>query len=135
MLNGSLNRREVWGEWIHALCMDECLCCPPETITTLLSSSTSIQNKKFKKKKKKEASQLLRQGILLLLAADIIQDPKEIPEALTLFLKYCLNFQINLTINLLSGHCPFICVTSTYFLDKWTLIFLNQVIFQLCVSV
>lgn len=39
------------------------------------------------------------------------------------------------TINLLSGHCPLVCMTSSYFLGKWSLIFLNEDICQLCVSI
>ena len=81
-----------------------------------------------------EASQPLREGILLLLAADITQDPKEILEAFAFSPKYCSDSQINLTINL-SGHCPLVYMTSTYFLDKWSLVFLNQDICQFCISV
>ena len=44
-------------------------------------------------------------------------------------------YQTNLTINLLSGHCHLVCLKLTWFLDKLSLIFLNQEISQLCVSV
>ena len=70
------------------------------------------------------------------IGADVIQDPKEIPEAFTFFPpKYCSDCQINLIINSLSGHCHVVCMMSTYFLDKCSLICLNQDISQLCISV
>ena len=62
-----------------------------------------------------KASQPLRQGILFLLAADIIQDPKEILKAFSFFPKYCADSQINLTFNLWSGLCPLVCMMSAYF--------------------
>ena len=46
MLDGSLDGREVWGEWIH-VCLAESLHCSPETITILLITYTPIENKTF----------------------------------------------------------------------------------------
>ena len=50
MLDGSLDGREVWGEWIH-VCLAESLHCSPETITILLITYTPIENKTFNFKK------------------------------------------------------------------------------------
>ena len=74
-------------------------------------------------------------ALVLPVGADITQDLKKFWKHLLFSPKYCSDCQINLTINLLSGNCHVVCMMSTYFLDKRSLIFLNQDISQLCVSV
>ena len=128
----SLIQRENWIS-IYFFCSEQfcksCLC------TSSFCQPFSLRRIKYKHIQLQETSEPLRQGILLLLAADVIQDPKVILEAFAFFPKYCSDSQINLTINLLSGYCPLVCMTSTYILGKWSLIFVNKDICQLCMSV
>ena len=117
--------------------------CHPTISSSVISFSSCLQS--FPASGSFQMSQFFPSGgqsigvsasaLVLPVGADITQDLKKFWKHLLFSPKYCSDCQINLTINLLSGHCHVVCMMSTYFLDKCSLIFLNQDLSQLYVSV